>query len=311
MINIGDYVELPKRKEEWGIGKVIDKSGTRKDPRVSIFFSKVGSKLLLATAPFVTVAEDDVSEADKLYLDNIYTDSDKSKKSNLYLGIPDAIKGFKHLLKVDDFSGKNYLETERNYKIEFHEKATNYFNKDDLERLIEESNYTELLDRLKKFFSAQDNLLSHFEHLKLKDSVAESEANQKSFFTALYTVLYGNKFDADFTNWINILNELGHAKWALATIFLFSIYPDKYMFVKPDTTKTAAEIANFYINYNSTPTIDTYNRILSFSKFLFLQIEELKPKDMIDVQGFMWCIKPETIDLIKKYQDDEEGYWKK
>lgn len=123
--------------------------------------------------------------------------------------------------------------------------------------------------------------------------------------------LIGNEFDNDFTNWLDTLDDLGHAKWTLATIFLFAIFPDKYMFVKPDTTRTAAEIANFYINYNSTPTIDTYNRILSFSRFLFLQIEELKPTDMIDVQGFMWCIKPETVELIKKYQDDEAGYWKK
>lgn len=311
MISIGDYVELPKRREEWGIGKIVDKGGTKKDPTVSIFFSKVGNKLLIATAPFEIINDNDVSEADKLYFNHIYTDSDKPNKSNQYLGIPDAIKGFRYLLKVDDFNGKNYLETERNYKLELHEKAISYFNKADLERLLEESNYTELQERLKKFFSAQVNLLSHFEHLKLKDVIAETEEYQKKFFTALYTVLYGNEFDEDFTNWINTLDELGHAKWTLATIFLFSIYPDKYMFVKPDTTRTAAEIANFNINYSSTPTLDTYNRILDFSRFLFLQIEELKPKDLIDVQGFMWCIKPETIDLIKKYQNDETGYWKK
>ena len=114
MINVGNYVKLEKRLDEWGIGKVIDKSGTKKDPRVTIFFSKAGSKLLIATAPFEIIDEQDVSESDKLYFDNIYDGGSKQ-----YLGIPDAIIGFKHLLKVEDFNGKNYLETERNYKVEF------------------------------------------------------------------------------------------------------------------------------------------------------------------------------------------------
>jgi len=309
MIEVDDYVEHKTKSEEWGVGKVIEKSGTKRDPRITIFFTKAGcSKSFATTAPFEVIDESNISEADIIQLNNI--SNAKANNSNRYLGIPDAIIGFKKLLEVDDFNGERYLKTERNYKLELHEKAVSYFNKEDLQKLIDAKDYTELMDRLKKFFAAQINLLSHFEHIKLKDALLESESNQTTFFNALYNVLYDDDFDVSFKNWINVLDELKQAKWTLATIFLYAIYPDKYMFVKPDTTKVAAEISNFFINYDSKPTLDTYNRILSFSNYLCVKIDELKPKDMIDVQSFMWCMNPETIKVVTQYKLDNPDYWK-
>lgn len=307
MINIGDYVELPKRKEEWGIGKVVDKGGTKRDPRITIFFTKIGeSKPFNTVVPFKVLDESDVSEADQIQLNNI----SKVNNTDKYLEISDAIIGFKKLLEVDDFDGERYLLTERNYKLKFHEKTLSYFNEKDFKQLLEDHNYHELMERLKKFFIAQSNLLSHFEHLKLKDTLLESEANQQVFFESLYSLLYDDDFNENFRNWINTLAELGHAKWTLATIFLYAVYPDKYMFVKPETTKVAAEISNFFINYDSKPTLDTYNRILNFSNYLRIKIAELKPKDMIDVQSFMWCMNPDTIKVITKYKKENPDYWK-
>ena len=309
MITVDDYVIHKTKREEWGVGKVVDKSGTKRDPRITIFFTKTGGSRSFATvAPFEVIDESDVSEADQIQLNNI--SNAKANNANKYLGIPDAIIGFKKLLEVEDFDGERYLLTERNYKLEFHEKALNYFNEKDFRKLLDDKNYPELMERLKKFFIAQSNLLSHFEHLKLKDTLLESEGNQQVFFEALYSLLYGDDFNENFRNWINVLAELGHAKWTLATIFLYAIYPDKYMFVKPETTKVAAEISNFFINYDSKPTWDTYNRILNFSSYLRVKIAELKPKDMIDVQSFMWCMNPETIKVVTQYKQDNPDYWK-
>jgi len=309
MIQVDDYVEHKTKKEEWGVGKVIDKSGTKRDPRITIFFTKIGSSKSFATeAPFKVLDESDVSKADQIQLNNI--SNTKANNSNKYLGISDAIIGFKKLLEVDDFKGERYLLTERNYKLALHEKALSYFNQKGFHQLLEDNNYTELTERLKKFFVAQVNLLSHFEHVKLKDTLLESETNQKVFFEALYSLLYDDDFSESFRNWIIVLSELGHAKWTLATIFLYAIYPERYMFVKPETTKVAAEISNFFINYESKPTLDTYKRILSFSSYLRVKIDELKPKDMIDVQSFMWCMNPETIKVVTQYKQDNPDYWK-
>ena len=62
------------------------------------------------------------------------------------------------------------------------------------------------------------------------------------------------------------------------------------MFVKPNMTKNAAEISAFEINYDPELNWLTYNSILRFSEYLKKALSELKLRDMIDVQSFMWCI---------------------
>lgn len=36
----------------------------------------------------------------------------------------------------------------------------------------------------------------------------------------------------------------------------------------------------------------SYKSLLEFSEYLKSELAELNPKDMIDVQSFMWCIAP-------------------
>ena len=73
--------------------------------------------------------------------------------------------------------------------------------------------------------------------------------------------------------------------------FLFIHHPKKYMFVKPTITKKAAELCGWNIHYHPKPNWRTYKSILDLSKYLFTELSELKPRDMIDVQSFLWCIE--------------------
>ena len=92
----------------------------------------------------------------------------------------------------------------------------------------------------------------------------------------------------------------------MATILLFIIHPDKYMYVKPKTTQNALEISGFSINnYSSLPNYNFYSKVLLCSKYIFEKTKEagLNPKDMIDIQSFMWCIRPEYDNDNKAYED--------
>ena len=62
------------------------------------------------------------------------------------------------------------------------------------------------------------------------------------------------------------------------------------MFVKPTITQAVADMSAFNIAYTPSLNWNTYNKILKFSEYLKQELHELEPKDMIDVQSFMWCI---------------------
>ena len=95
-----------------------------------------------------------------------------------------------------------------------------------------------------------------------------------------------------FMQFSRALEEIGAAKWTTASYFLFIAFPDRYMFMKPTVTQSAAEVSAFEINYRPKLNWLTYKSVLAFSDYLKYELSELKPRDMIDVQSFMWCIAP-------------------
>jgi hypothetical protein len=128
--------------------------------------------------------------------------------------------------------------------------------------------------------------------MALKDGL-ELPDNQQAFATALFHVLYGNgDLMPRFERFADILEGIGAAKWTIATYFLFIVYPEEYMFLKPTVTQIAAEISGFEINYRADLNWRTYASVLKFANYLKAELMELSPRDMIDIQSFMWCIAP-------------------
>ena len=62
---------------------------------------------------------------------------------------------------------------------------------------------------------------------------------------------------------------------------------------KPTITQHAAALCGFEINYRPEVNWLTYDLVLKFSQYLKDELVDLRPRDMIDVQSFMWCIAPE------------------
>jgi hypothetical protein len=63
--------------------------------------------------------------------------------------------------------------------------------------------------------------------------------------------------------------------------------------IKPTITKNAADICGFDLHYRPALNWATYSAVLRFSELLKNSLVDLKPRDMIDVQSFMWCIRPD------------------
>ncbi len=77
------------------------------------------------------------------------------------------------------------------------------------------------------------------------------------------------------------------AKWTIITYFLFFAFPDEHMFTKPVVTQEAAETCAFELNYCPDINWLTYKCLLDFSRYLLVELSNLKKRDMIDVQSFI------------------------
>lgn len=271
-------------KPEWGLGQVLEDSSSAS---VKVFFVGAGERQLsLSHVSLIPVAG---KEAEHTVLDNLRPIADGP--GIRYMSLPRAVERFLELFP-QGFHGKKYSGQERDYKIKAHQMAKEIISEAELKRLLAEGKYEEICRRTLRVANAT-NLIFPNEKMALKDGLGDPPARTE-FASALYELLYSPKsFRERFEKFARVLESIGANKWTTATYFPFIVHPDQYMFVKPTITQKAAELSAFEINYRPELNWRTYESVLKFSDYLRVELAELEPKDMIDVQSFMWCIAPE------------------
>jgi hypothetical protein len=78
--------------------------------------------------------------------------------------------------------------------------------------------------------------------------------------------------------------------WPVQTVFGFIARPDRDIFLKPVVTRNAAEAYGFPFEYRSRPSWPTYAGLLGFAEALFRDLQDLRPRDLIDIQSFVWVL---------------------
>ncbi|HSN68647.1 MAG TPA: hypothetical protein VLV48_05345, partial [Thermoanaerobaculia bacterium] len=76
--------------------------------------------------------------------------------------------------------------------------------------------------------------------------------------------------------------------WPLVTVFGFIADPKTHIFLKPNVTRAAARAYGFRFEYASRPSWETYASLLEFAAAVRRDNRDLRPRDMIDLQSFIW-----------------------
>ncbi len=221
-------------------------------------------------------------------LDNlkINTSSSSFKYQNLPLSIGYFLGGF-----PGGFYGDKFYECEREYKEKAHVLGKQLLGKEPFKTLIKTKDYEQISKRALKLVNST-NLIFPNEKMSLKDGLKDKSA-QEQFSIALYSLIHSeDALEARFVSFAKTLESINAAKWTIVSYFLFILNPKEFMFIKPTITQHVSELCGFEINYKPQLNWLTYKSVLNFSEYLFTEISELKPRDMIDVQSFMWCIAP-------------------
>ncbi len=284
----GERIKHPVM-EDWGIGEVLENS---RNQTVKVFFVGAGEKILsLQHVQPIKVCAD---EAVHPVLDNLKIS--KSAKGIKYQSLPESIRFFLELFP-EGFYGEKFKQHEREYKDKAHTLTQELLGRESFATLLNNDDFSEIAKRSLKVVNAT-NLIFPNEKMSLKDGLVLAPAQQE-FSLALYAVLYGEgALEQRFVAFAKVLDNIGAGKWTIASYFLFIFQPYKYMFIKPTITQYSAELCGFEINYKPQLNWLTYKLVLDFSEYLLSAIAELKPRDMIDVQSFMWCIAPGTYDGV-------------
>ena len=192
----------------------------------------------------------------------------------------------------DGFRDETYIDWERNYKEVAHQRFEEVLSRDAFKRRLAASDHAAIAADIVRIES-RTNLLFSFEKMAMRDAVKPS-AGAKAFAEGLYDFLHGKgSVEERFNRWVDVVAELPRKQtrvltWPVVTVFGFIAQPKVHVFLKPMVTKRAAEEYGFEFIYKSRPTWETYNSLLSFANRVSRDVRDLHPKDMIDIQGFIW-----------------------
>jgi hypothetical protein len=190
------------------------------------------------------------------------------------------------------FYDEKYIDWERGYKWDAHARWEETLGRDVHRALIDDGNHSEVARRAVGIES-RTNLLFSFEKMALRDAV-KPKSGAQAFAEGLYEFLYGRGSEQGrFERWCEVVAALPRRQtrvltWPVVTIFGFLALPDAHFFLKPMVTRGAAREYGFDFDYRSRPNWASYSSLLAFARTVSRDLRDLRPRDMIDIQSFLW-----------------------
>lgn len=194
----------------------------------------------------------------------------------------------------DGFDDETYRETERAYKWNAHRAWIEAFGAGRLSALVAAHRF-EAVARTALRIESRTNLLFSFEKIAIRDAVGTPQG-QRNFANGVHDWLGGRgDLRAPFERWIDVVTRLPRqqtrvASWPVITVFGFLARPSTHIYLKPTVTRVAADAYGFDLHYSSKPSWTTYASTLAFARQVRRDLADLRPRDMIDVQSFLWVL---------------------
>jgi hypothetical protein len=192
----------------------------------------------------------------------------------------------------DGFRDELYLAWEREYKAEAHARWKAALGPARLAALLAARRYADVA-AVALSIEARTNLLFSFEKMALRDAV-RSAAGARAFARGLHDWLYGREPSAvRFEQWCETVAGLPRPgtrvlTWPVVTVFGFIAQPGRQIFLKPNVTRLAAARYGFDLPYTARPNWVTYSALLQLAALVRRDQADLGPRDLIDVQSFLW-----------------------
>jgi hypothetical protein len=193
-----------------------------------------------------------------------------------------------------EFRDETYLDWEREYKWEAHERWEEALGRAEFRRLLRVEEYAEIAARAVRVEQrTRYSMIFSFEKMALRDAV-KSTVGARAFSEGLYDFLYGaGDTRRRFERWVGVVSALPRKQtrvltWPLVTVFGFIALPAEHIFLKPMVTRRAAQEYGFDFQYQSRPNWETYASLQQFAATIRADLRDLRPRDMIDIQSFIW-----------------------
>ena len=310
----GDRVKHSK-KPAWGVGEVLEDQAGDRVPLIfenALFDHNHGlpyTTFDVKKAPFIVKVSGEDSKSDDLtWLVDRHHRRLNKKSAQGPAGdvhsLDQAVKKFLLCFRAG-FRDPKYLAAERNYKVQARERMLEKLGRDQMKELLSSGSFDEIWRRAHRVMTTSGQLVHHIESSDLSRAL-DSPGRKQLFSQALAILLWSeDTLEGRFKAFAQMLLEIKSAKWPVMTYFLFLTFSDTQILLKPTVTQEFAEICKKKLCYEPEVNWGTYVKFLELAQYTREELsrrgqENLIPKDMIDVQSFMWVAVKWSRDDVRK-----------
>jgi hypothetical protein len=192
------------------------------------------------------------------------------------------------------FRDQTYLDWERDYKWAAHLAWQRELDRTTWSRLLAARAYDEIASRVSAIYARSKlNMLALYEWMALREALAD-KTGARLLSDSLFSLIHGEgRFETRLDRFATVLDQVPQrqtrlAKWPVVTLFPFVARPASHLILKPRLMKRAADRLGFDLEYASRPNAQTYAAVMRYVSWLRGALSPWRPKDLIDVQGFLW-----------------------
>lgn len=278
---IPGMIVINSKVPDWGLGKVLEDKGAVK---YRVFFELAGEKTV------------DVryAQLEPIQLDAPHPVLDKIDRVTSFAGFQSFESMESRFLARyrEGFYDPDYLKDERDYKLAASQILDELIRSGELDNMRQAGDFKGLCQAALQVIR-KTNLVFPNEQMTLTDGLKKGDNYEQMFAEAFHFHLCSDaSLKVRFEKFVSSLNALDACKWTTATYYLFLADPGNAPFMKPSHVQKAADAYSFPLGYKIAPNWDTYSRTIDFYAYvadILAKQNNLKPRDMIDVQSFIWC----------------------
>jgi hypothetical protein len=194
------------------------------------------------------------------------------------------------------FRDATYRDWERDNKWEAHERWEAALDRRQFRALLRGRAFTEIAARAVRVEQrTRHSMLFSFEKMALRDAI-RPDGGARLFAEGLFDFLHGGgALERRFERWVATVDALPRRQtrvltWPMVTVWGFLAQPETHIFLKPIVTRRAAGAYGFPLRYKSRPGWEGYESLLQLAAQVKGDLADLRPRDMIDVQSFLWVL---------------------
>jgi len=200
-----------------------------------------------------------------------------------------------------------FEQDEIHYKRRLVQKAQECLKAEDLCQLLlkrEPDKIADFLTRLESLGTSSNLLFRTNPAAGDLNILYHPNLDKTALGEATLDLLYGeNPSEQRLTRYLNfVVSQNLPNKWTFFTYFLFLWQPRTEIFIKPASMKRFLAFLGLGDRFSSTPTAAGYAAVKQLAHDLKAALQEYQPRDMIDIQSFIW--------VCTNVLDNLQSYWK-